>query len=165
MVNEGSWGLEIKFVARRWCWWSSFKCIFKHLDSTSECSQSRLCTATWASALQLEKCLCTGSEAERMYPLKYRSTGRILCGSTSCPMTQMFLWTWGTHCLSTANSSGMVVLGSTRTSLHCGSRGSKKENSKSCEKERQKGAGYLNSEVIYFDRRMLNFWFGSFRWI
>lgn len=48
---------------------------------------------------------------------------------TSLPMRSMFFWTRGTHCLRTANSSGMVVLGSSRTSLHWGSLGSKKENS------------------------------------
>lgn len=60
----------------------------------------------------------------------------MLNGVTSLPMRSMFFWTWGTHCLRTANSSGMVVLGSRRTSLHCGSLGSKKENSGGGEREK-----------------------------
>lgn len=67
----------------------------------------------------------------------------MIGSSTSCPMTQMFLWTWGTHCRRTAKSSGMLVLGSTRTSLHWGSLGSKKENSESGEKQRDRETGQM----------------------
>lgn len=62
-------------------------------------------------------------------------------------MRWMFFWTWGTHCLRTANSSGMVVLGSLRTSLHCGSLGSKKENSASGEKKTETKV-YCNANQI-----------------
>lgn len=61
--------------------------------------------------------------------------GKTKDGATSLPMRSMFFCTWGTHCLRTANSSGMVVPGSRRTSLHCSSLGSKKENSGGGRKE------------------------------
>lgn len=105
---------------------------------------------------------CTWDQSERIYMVKYGSFEIIISSSTSYAMTQMFLWTWGTHCRSTANSSGMVVLGSRRTSLHCGSLGSKKENSKSCEKERKRGQICLNYHLLWW---IENFVEGSCRWI
>lgn len=62
-------------------------------------------------------------------------------------MRWMFFWTWGTHCLRMANSSGMVVLGSRRTSLHCGSLGSKKENS-ACGEKKTETKVYCNANQI-----------------
>lgn len=74
----------------------------------------------------------------------------MLDGVTSLPMRSMFFWTWGTHCLRTANSSGMVVLGSRRTSLHCGSLGSKKENSGSGEMTKMTDT-HFNCYVIHHE--------------
>jgi len=119
------------FCVTRWCWfgvawqrlmssWSRLVfsvMIFFIQHSFSIVLRTREGVELWRVPFYRQRQVC--HEAHRPEP----------DGVTSLPMRSMFFWTWGTHCRRIANSSGMVVLGSKRTSLHCGSPGSKKENS------------------------------------